>query len=171
MAMEQIDDINELFGNAEVKAAEELAQYDSNVDGVISQEDSQFNELLVWQDKNSDGISQQDELKTLSEHQISEISLNYTSVSNQGTGSVLSEIGQFTYTDGTTGQAADILLERNSLHSKYNRDFEINPEVNLLPDIKGYGELPQLSIAMSLDNELLEMVKNSVGNENFRLFD
>ncbi len=55
----QINDGGELFGDQTLKADgtkvstgfEALAELDSNKDGKISAEDSQFNTLKIWQDK------------------------------------------------------------------------------------------------------------------------
>ncbi len=44
-----------------------LAIYDDNADKKIDAKDKVFNKLLVWQDKNSDGVSQKGELKSLAE--------------------------------------------------------------------------------------------------------
>jgi flagellar biosynthesis regulator FlaF len=48
---------------------------DSNQDGVMDANDAVFANLRVWQDLNQDGISQPNELKTLSELSITSISI------------------------------------------------------------------------------------------------
>ena len=61
----------ELFGNfTKLKngelaknGAQALKDLDDNNDGIFDSNDKAFNEILVWQDKNSDGISQKNELK------------------------------------------------------------------------------------------------------------
>ena len=68
-----INDGSELFGTSTLMANgslaksgfEALSQYDSNNDGVIDEKDEVYSKLLVWQDKNSNGISEADELKSL----------------------------------------------------------------------------------------------------------
>ena len=75
----------ELFGNfTKLKngelaknGAEALKDLDDNNDGIFDSNDKAFNEILVWQDKNSDGISQKNELKTLNEHNIKSIDLEF----------------------------------------------------------------------------------------------
>ena len=75
----------ELFGNfTKLKngelaknGAQALKDLDDNNDGIFDSNDKAFNEILVWQDKNSDGISQKNELKTLSEHNIKSIDLEF----------------------------------------------------------------------------------------------
>ncbi|EKT53357.1 hypothetical protein [Providencia burhodogranariea] len=53
-----------------------LSEFDSNADGIIDRSDSQWSELKVWQDKNSDGISQSHELTTLEKLGTKSIELN-----------------------------------------------------------------------------------------------
>ncbi|MDY4445247.1 alpha/beta fold hydrolase [Campylobacter sp.] len=75
----------ELFGNftrlkngeLAKNGAEALKDLDDNNDGIIYSNDKEFNEILIWQDKNSDGISQKNELKTLREHGIKSINLEF----------------------------------------------------------------------------------------------
>ena len=46
---------------------ESLKEFDSNNDGIIDEKDKEFTNLLLWQDKNSNGISETDELIKLSD--------------------------------------------------------------------------------------------------------
>ncbi len=46
---------------------ESLKELDSNNDGIIDEKDKEFTNLLLWQDKNSNGISETDELIKLSD--------------------------------------------------------------------------------------------------------
>ena len=75
----------ELFGNftrlenGELarSGAEALKDLDDNNDGVLDEKDTAFNKILVWQDINSDGISDSDELKSLSDYGIKSINLKF----------------------------------------------------------------------------------------------
>ena len=46
---------------------ENLKELDSNNDDIIDEKDKEFTNLLLWQDKNSNGISETDELIKLSD--------------------------------------------------------------------------------------------------------
>ena len=81
-----IDDLTELFGNltAQPESANRigflaLAVFDQlhggNHNGVIHPGDAVYDRLLIWIDANHNGISESDELHTLSEVGISQISL------------------------------------------------------------------------------------------------
>ena len=68
-----INNISEIFSeyysqNSSQSGLQALASFDSNKNGIISASDSRFNEILVWQDLNQNGVSEPDELKTLSQH-------------------------------------------------------------------------------------------------------
>ncbi len=81
----KIDDATELFGNLTPQPTSQtpngylaLAAYDSNADGVIDKKDAIWPKLLVWIDKNHDGISQPDELFSLDAIGIKQIDLKYS---------------------------------------------------------------------------------------------
>lgn len=73
-----IDSGKELFGDQHGAANgfEELAKFDSDQNGVINDKDTIYKDLSVWQDKNQNGISEESELTSLKELNISEISLD-----------------------------------------------------------------------------------------------
>lgn len=108
-----IDNGSELFGdqNGAANGFEELRKFDSNRDGVIDSKDDVFDRLQVFVDRNLDGLSQSGELYTLAALGIESISLNYRNVQEKAAGgNSIAQRSNFTYTDGRTGQAADVLL-------------------------------------------------------------
>lgn len=86
-----IDNGSELFGNVTAQEPQTgierngflaLGEYDKpmnggNNDGVISNQDFIFTRLRLWQDSNHNGISEANELKTLSELNLENIELDY----------------------------------------------------------------------------------------------
>ena len=83
-----INNGKELFGNNTMLKNGELAKngfealkdLDENNDGVFDAQDPLFNEVLLWIDEGSDGISHPEELFTLSEKSILSIDLVYENV-------------------------------------------------------------------------------------------
>jgi hypothetical protein len=78
----RIDDGKELFGSGtqlkgtlplDIRAEngfEALAQYDDNRDGKIDSQDRIFSKLILWEDRNSNGISESNEIKQIKHTQI-----------------------------------------------------------------------------------------------------
>ncbi len=60
-----------------------LSDYGVSNDGLIDSADDVFERLQVWTDTNSDGISQEDELHSLSDLHIESIRLNATEVNTE----------------------------------------------------------------------------------------
>ncbi|WP_172456669.1 LamG-like jellyroll fold domain-containing protein, partial [Microcystis aeruginosa] len=108
-----INNITEIFsenyGNGTAKSGiEALTTLDSTKNGIISAADDQFNQILVWQDLNQDGISQPNELKTLTQHGITSINLNGLPTETIQDGNIIRTRSLFNRNDGTIGQIADV---------------------------------------------------------------
>ncbi|MDE5946006.1 MAG: hypothetical protein K2G63_01670, partial [Oscillospiraceae bacterium] len=80
---------------------EALAVLDTNNNGIIDAGDEQFNNLRVWIDANHNGISENNELKTLSELGIVSIGLDYseTNVTDSETGTLIAETAIVTFSE------------------------------------------------------------------------
>ena len=151
-----IDDITELFGDDLISAFLKLSLLDSNKDGVIDESDESFGKLLVWQDKNLNGYSEPDELKTLKEHGIKSISLSTTKVARVIEGNTITEISKFAYEDGREYEVADVHYHNDDMDSWYNTDrsiYEINKE-----ELK--------SILNSFRQEVFRKINAAIKNNN-----
>ncbi|MDB9419312.1 hypothetical protein PN467_01890 [Microcystis aeruginosa CS-563/04] len=108
-----INNITEIFseyfkdGSAN-SGLEALKTYDTNNNGIISSTDTQFNQILVWQDLNQDGISQPNELKTLAQHNITSINLNAIASESIQDGNIIKKRSFFNRADGTGGEISDV---------------------------------------------------------------
>lgn len=145
-----INDAKEIFGSQTIKndgtrandGFEALRELDDNKDGIFDQQDRSFTELKVWQDINSDGISQENELKTLAEIGLDSINLDatVTSVDSQGNTSGLTSTWidlsgnlhqiddiWFDYTSGTATAAltnSEQAIDANDLLNDDNNSVE-----------------------------------------------
>ena len=75
----KITSSQQLFGqtNEFNNGFEALAVHDKNKDNVIDKKDPIFKELKLWNDKNGNGIAEDQEIVSLSEMKVTEISLKY----------------------------------------------------------------------------------------------
>ncbi|WP_298043567.1 calcium-binding protein, partial [uncultured Campylobacter sp.] len=163
----KIDDGSELFGNfTQIKdkegnqrlakdGYEALKEFDSNNDGLIDNKDDNFKDLKIWQDANSNGISDEGELKSLDELGIASLSLNHNEVNEDlGGGNTLSLKGSYTKTDGTAHSMGDLNFNVDTINSKFKDETPLNSEDMARANIKGFGLLRDLRSAAALNKEL-----------------
>ena len=164
-----IDNGSELFGDSVImsngqKSAhgfEALADLDSNNDGIIDENDTEFNKLLVWQDTLRNGKTDTGELKTLKELGIKSISLT-TENKNHKTesGTIITDSAEVRFTDNRTTEIAEHWFEAHSYDSQ-----ELNIEGDGV-SLTSFGNMPSLSNALAADesgelNLLIENFKNA----------
>ena len=164
-----IDNGNELFGNFTTKnngdmannGFEALKDYDTNGDLIIDYRDDKFSELKIWQDLNSDGISQSGELKTLKEVGISRLNLSYDKTyKDLGDKNSITHIGSFLRNDGTTSSMVDVNFSVSSNKSKVlvDKKYIKNHETGL--NIGGAGRVVDLAVSANMSDTLSKILKN-----------
>jgi hypothetical protein len=152
--------IQNLFGNATTSGFTMLKAWDVNADGVLNAKDgAAFTSLKIWQDANGNGIADAGELRSLAQWNIVSLSLKTSPAQINQYGNAITETAVFTRGDGTVGKAADVWLQTDPLDSRYVGSYTLNPAALLLPNLRGYGRLPDLYVAMSQDDTLLQMVR------------
>ncbi|WP_250395422.1 hypothetical protein, partial [Synechococcus sp. MU1655] len=107
----------EWSNNAETDLQAVAEVFDTNQDGILDAQDERFDEFAVWQDLNSDAITDEGELSSLSELGIDSINLTYRddSESRSEVGGDVTVFGQTTvsYEDGSTALAEDTSFARS----------------------------------------------------------
>jgi len=85
------------------------ANYDSNKDGVLDANDADFAKFGVWQDANSNGVTDAGEFRSLTDAGITSINLVSDGVEYAAANGEVTVHGTSSYTkaDGTTGEVAD----------------------------------------------------------------
>ena len=147
-----IDDGSELLGTSTLLANgekaksgfEALAQYDTNGDGVIDCNDEIFSKILIWQDKNGDGISQKDELISLEKAGIVSISLETSEEDGR-------RVVIVTYADGSTRKLGEFDFEAQYYNTVEKDNIEISEEIQALPDVRAMGNVASLHSLMQRD--------------------
>ncbi|MFI3135321.1 MAG: hypothetical protein QX197_00935, partial [Methylococcaceae bacterium] len=112
----KIDSGAELFGTATQLADGSKAQdgfqalraLDSNGDNKIDLTDSMFAKLLIWQDANSDGVSDTGELHSLSSLNIASLNVANTEIAQVQNGNTLGLLSSFTTTDNQIHELIDV---------------------------------------------------------------
>ncbi len=95
-----IDDVSELFGGKNRAAGfAKLAEFDSNGDGKIDRHDARSSELLLWHDKNINGMTDEGELYPAWAAGLDFISLDYISQDVCQNGNLFGEASSAVYQD------------------------------------------------------------------------
>jgi len=114
---------SELFGSGTTLAStsgkatdgyEALRQYDLNHDSVIDAQDVVFKDLQVWQDSNTNGVSDAGELHSLASLGIASLDLNAVAGKQVDNGNTLGLVSGWTDTWGQTHQMADVWFNTTS---------------------------------------------------------
>ncbi|WP_170000940.1 calcium-binding protein, partial [Campylobacter sp. RM16189] len=169
-----IDNGNELFGDKTIadttrgytdKTAkngfEALRAFDTNNDNIIDKNDEKFNKLLLWQDKNSNALTDDGELFALQDKNIKSIDLNYQEVSIDNNGNFIKQTSTVTFNDNTTTTADDVWFKVD-LKDTEQSDADISSSITALPEIYAFGNIYNLRNAMSMDSSLVDMVNGYV---------
>jgi hypothetical protein len=157
----KVNNGTELFGNHTLlkngtKAAngfEALREYDENKDGVIDAKDNIYNTLKLWQDGNSDGVTDTGELHTLTELGVKSINLDYTQTTDYEEQNRIFQTSTFTTTDGATQSINDVWFATESRDTA-REAVTLKETVAALPDYRGAGRVANLSSEMNTNTKL-----------------
>jgi VCBS repeat-containing protein len=166
-----INNGNELFGNYTKlsngtyanNGFEALKEYDLNKDGVIDIKDTIYNHLNVWIDANQNGQTDEGELKTLSELNITSINLNADTVDIQEADNKISHTSSFTQNDEIK-TINDVWFEQYRQDSIYDYDKPISQDILFLPNLIGGGRVMNLHESMNEDSVLKQKVEALLTN-------
>jgi len=153
-----ITDHSELFGSVAEDGFTDLALLDSNSDNIINASDTAFSDLLVWRDLNQNGLSESNELFSLTALNIVSINLNATTVNQTNAGHDISHVSTYTVDDGVSGPQnlaiVDVWFQYDDINTSFLGDYTLDATALLGASQRGYGTLPDFYIAASLDNDL-----------------
>ena len=167
-----IDSGRELFGdqtllnNGQLATSgyQALAEFDTNSDGKIDLNDTQFNDLKVLK---GDGT-----LLSLTEAGIKSINLSYTNTNiTDSNGNVQVKSGSYTKSDDTTGIAGEFNFNINTTNSLMTEWLDVPPEIEILPDAESYGTVYTLHQAMVRDTsgDLETLIESFVDETDLEL--
>ena len=166
----KIDNGSELFGNytlsdnyyshtsGNTNGFNALKEFDTNNDGIIDKNDKDFDKLLLWQDKNSNTITDEGELIKLSD-KVKSIDLNYKEISTSNNGNSIRQTSTATLNDGTKVKADDVWFKVSLNKTKEIIDQgKIPLETQALPQVIASGNLNSLRVAASKNETLATMI-------------
>ncbi|MGA2291650.1 hypothetical protein, partial [Bradyrhizobium sp.] len=177
----KIDNDSEMFGGPSSSGFAQLALLDGNHDGKVDAGDNglvDFNgdgvidsndtldSLKVWVDANDNGQVDPGELHALSDYNIVSISLDSTPSTATDGNNAITETGTFQRADGTTGTMADVQLTTDNFDTKWLGDSSVSSDAESRPDLKGFGTLTDLHVAMTLAPSLVSVVDAALPSLN-----
>ena len=155
-----IDDGTELFsdyfvlnnGEKATNGFEALSQYDTNGNNRIDNEDNSFSDLLVWRDKNGNGISEKSELYSLDELGIEFIDLSFKSVNlDTESGVLIGEESFFVKKDGTENKIGEMWFSADLTDTLEKFALTPSETVSGLPNVRSIGNINSLHTAIMMD--------------------
>ncbi len=127
----RIDDISEMFGGPGVSGFAQLAELDTDSDGLVTAADARFGELRVWRDLDGDGYTDDGELFTLDALGIVSLGVAGAALDIETPqGNRLLARGEFTRADGTTGAMYD---------NKHDMAFDTDPTDTIFRGERGHS--------------------------------
>ncbi len=168
-----INDASELFGDGFVPPStsvsqstitngfDALALFDSNQDNVIDANDAQFADLLLWQDVNSNGLSEAGELTSASAAGITAINFDFMDANQLVAGNYIYQTGSYDSANlGPGAEIADAWFAYDPRASIDRSPAIDTSSVEDLPDLRGWSDVRNLWQAMALDPVLEQMVRD-----------
>lgn len=146
----EVNDIGEMFGGPGQSGFAELAAHDLNADGVIDASDAVFSQLTVWRDVNGNRVVDAGEMVSLTELGITAIGVGGTASTATVNGNAVLATGSFTRADNSTGVIGDVGFTVDQQQTRWLGDVTISPSAAALPELRGYGTLTDLRVAMTL---------------------
>ena len=115
-----INDMSEVFSEhfnsgSFISSLDSLNSIDSNNDDLINYQDELFEQVMIWQDLNSDGISSNGELSTLNEVGIESISLIAEIMDDEIEGNTINAKGSYIDSDGVTREFVQAIFTSEDL--------------------------------------------------------
>lgn len=162
----KIDNQSEMFGSTDSTGFEDLRSIDSNGDGIINSQDADFNKIRLWQDLNENGVTEEGELKTLTEAGIQSIYTNAYTINATDNNNIITEKSTIQYTDGTTKDLYDVATQYNDMYTVYGGDYILDADVIDLPWLRGYGNSMDLQLAASQNDNLKALIKQMASMTN-----
>nr|WP_198980737.1 calcium-binding protein [Herbaspirillum sp. ASV7] len=129
-----------------------LAELDANRDGVLDVNDKAFSSLMLWQDGNSNGITDAGELMDLRTANVKSLNVPFANVNNtDSAGNTLRQLGSYVAADGSTRSLGDVWFASNTMRSVALTEVALSAAIAKLPELPGMGNTLSLRQAIAQD--------------------
>jgi len=135
-----------------------LAALDADGNGVVDGADPAFADLRVWRDLDQDGRSDSGELEALEALGITGLDAIPGGGAEPVAGHAIPLAASFARADGRTGAVGDVYFRANTVNTRLAGPHTLSYAALALPEVRGYGRLADLRLAMSADPVLRERV-------------
>lgn len=168
-----IDSGSELFGNYTLlkngnearNGFEALMELDTNKDGLLNSQDDIWAELQLWQDLNSDGITDQGELTNVADSQLSSIDLSYRNIQLYENNNLHRQQSLVTWQNQIQSDIVDIWFDVHTTDTQVTPiDIDISESIAELPNISAFGNVYNLHTAMAVNSDLEDKVKTYIAS-------
>ena len=142
------------LGNGEPAATgfAALADLDANRDGVLDLNDEAFASLRLWQDSNSNGITDAGELIDLNTAGVKTLNTRFSDTNQtDAAGNTLRQLGSYVAADGSTHDLGDVWFTMNTMHSVALTELPLSAAIARLPELPGLGNTLSLRQAVAQD--------------------
>ena len=129
--------------------------FDTNQDGILNADDEQWSAFGVWQDRNSDGITDEGEFLHMEAMGIVAFHLESDGIEQSGEGYHIFGEGQFEYADGTFGKFADAAIAYNYSSDEAEHDSAIEAAVPRTDTVEGSGHQDEQKTFANEDGMIL----------------
>ena len=131
-----INDMSEVFSEhfnsgSFISSLDSLNSIDSNNDDLINYQDELFDQVRIWQDLNSDGISNTGELSTLNEVGIESISFLAEIMEDEIEGNTINAKGSYLDSEGVTREFVQAIFSAEELTENQENDSFYEDELIL----------------------------------------
>ena len=172
-----IENGRELFGDETYKADgikatsgfDALSQYDENGDKIIDENDTIYDQLLLWIDSNSNGFSDKGELISIKDADIKSISVEFDEImgeSDPETGVKVTHKSSVSFNEGDPVEISEHWFDVSTVESKDLHDFG---DGSSMTGVDSFGSIMTLNNAIMADTtgELMTMVETFKHSSDF----
>ena len=172
-----IENGRELFGDETYKADgikatsgfDALSQYDENGDKIIDENDTIYDQLLLWIDSNSNGFSDKGELISIKDADIKSISVEFDEImgeSDPETGVKVTHKSSVSFNEGDPVEISEHWFDVSTVESKDLHDFG---DGSSMTGVDSFGSIMTLNNAIIADTtgELMTMVETFKHSSDF----